>query len=72
MGRYEIKENMGQNGINVFVPTTPNPTSGIFLVIPKESIQFLKMSVEYGMKLVVSGGSVSPPYAEKPKNEGIT
>lgn len=55
----EIKNALGQNAVNVFVPTTPNPTSGYFLVIPKESLQFLKMSVEDGMKLVVSGGSVS-------------
>jgi uncharacterized membrane protein len=58
----EIKESLGMSGLNVFVPTTPNPTSGVFLVVPKESIRFLKMSVEDGMKLIVSGGSVSPPY----------
>lgn len=60
----ELKDSLGQSGVNVFVPTTPNPTSGFFLVIPKESIRFLKMSVEEGMKLVISGGSVSPtlPY----------
>ncbi len=56
----ELKDTVGQSGVNVFVPTAPNPTSGFFLVIPKESIRFLKMSVEDGMKLVVSGGSVQP------------
>jgi uncharacterized membrane protein len=61
----EIRVGLGKSGINVFVPTTPNPTSGVFLVVPKEEIHFLKMSVEEGMKLVVSGGSVSPPYAGK-------
>jgi len=58
----EIKEMLDGEGVNVFVPTTPNPTSGIFLVVPKESVQLLKMSVEEGMKLVISGGSVSPPF----------
>ncbi|MFH1552334.1 MAG: DUF502 domain-containing protein [Candidatus Omnitrophota bacterium] len=58
----EMREAIGQSGINIFVPTTPNPTSGVFLVVPKENIHFLKMSVEEGMKLVVSGGSVSPPF----------
>jgi len=57
----EIKERIGEKGINVFVPTTPNPTSGIFLIVPDEEIHFLDMSVEEGMKLVVSGGSVTPP-----------
>lgn len=47
-------------GVNVFVPTTPNPTSGIFIVVPKEDVCFLKMSVEDGMKMIISGGSVSP------------
>ncbi len=62
----EIKECMGQNGINVFVPTTPNPTSGMFLIVPRDNIQFLKMSVEEGMKFVISGGSVMPS-AEAPE-----
>jgi len=58
----ELRDSIDQGGVNVFVPTTPNPTSGIFLIVPKESVQFLKMTVEDGMKLVVSGGAVSPPY----------
>jgi uncharacterized membrane protein len=56
----ELKDSVGQSGVNVFVPTAPNPTSGFFLVVPRESIRFLKMSVEDGMKLVVSGGSIQP------------
>ena len=56
----EMKDAIGGSGINIFVPTTPNPTSGFFLVVPKESVRFLKMSIEEGMKLVVSGGAVSP------------
>lgn len=56
----ELKDSVGGSGINVFVPTTPNPTSGFFLVIPKDEIHFLNMSVEDGMKMVISGGSVSP------------
>ena len=51
-----------KSGVNVFVPTTPNPTSGIFIVVPKEDVCFLKMSVEDGMKMIISGGSVSPEY----------
>ena len=58
----ELRETLGCVGVNVFVPTTPNPTSGVFLIVPKDDVHFLKMSVEDGMKLVVSGGSVSPPH----------
>ena len=61
----EIKESLGQSGINVFIPTTPNPTSGLFLIVPRENIHFLKMTVEDGMKLVISGGSVAPPSQEE-------
>jgi uncharacterized membrane protein len=46
--------------INLFVPTTPNPTSGFYLMIPEEDIISLDMSVEDAFKLVVSGGMVSP------------
>lgn len=58
--RGEIKDLVGENSINVFVPTTPNPTSGIFIVVPQESVQILKMGVEEGMKLIISGGAVYP------------
>ncbi|MBU0683717.1 MAG: DUF502 domain-containing protein [Candidatus Omnitrophota bacterium] len=56
----EINQKIGKECLSVFVPTTPNPTSGLFLVVPKEEVFFLKMSVEDGMKLVISGGSFSP------------
>lgn len=49
-------------GVNVFVPTTPNPTTGVFIVVPKGDVHFLKMSIEDGMKMIISGGSVSPEY----------
>ena len=47
--------------LNVFLPTTPNPTSGYLLFIPKNELVFLSMSVEEGIKMVVSGGIVTPP-----------
>jgi uncharacterized membrane protein len=46
----------------VYVPTTPNPTSGYILLIPKDEIIELDMSVSDGMKLVISGGVVVPPW----------
>ncbi|HBQ21178.1 MAG: hypothetical protein A2Z91_00485 [Deltaproteobacteria bacterium GWA2_38_16] len=46
--------------VNVFVPTTPNPTSGFFFMVPQEDITPLNMSIEEAFKLIVSGGIVSP------------
>ena len=47
--------------VNVFLPTTPNPTSGFLLFLPQEEVMLLKMTVEEGLKMVVSGGIVTPP-----------
>ena len=57
----EIKEKEKSEMVNVFVPTTPNPTSGFLLFIPKSDIVELDMSVEDAIKLVVSAGMVVPP-----------
>ena len=46
--------------VNVFLPTTPNPTSGFLIFVPREQIRMLTMSVEDGIKMVVSGGIVTP------------
>jgi uncharacterized membrane protein len=46
----------------VFIPTTPNPTSGFLILLPKEQITELEMSVGDGMKMIISGGAVSPPW----------
>ena len=51
--------------VNVFVPTTPNPTSGFLLFCPRSEVIFVQMSVEEAVKLVVSGGIVTPPDAGK-------
>ena len=45
--------------VSVYIPNPPNPTSGIFLLVPRQSIQVLDMSVEDGLKLVLSGGIVT-------------
>ena len=51
---------------SVYVPTTPNPTSGFLLMLPKREILELEMSVGDGMKLVISGGTVAPPAGAPP------
>lgn len=48
--------------INVFVPTTPNPTSGFFIMLPKEDVIELKMSVDDGLKMIMSAGVVVPAW----------
>ena len=55
-----IKNALGKELVNIFVATTPNPTSGIYLLVPKDEIKFLDMTVEEGLKLVVSSGAISP------------
>lgn len=46
--------------VNIFLPTAPNPTSGYLLLVPRKDVVLLDMSVEDGLKLVISGGSVVP------------
>ena len=64
---FATKENKGvisnktqKNLINVFVPTTPNPTSGFLLMFPKDEIIFLDMSFEEASKFIVSAGTSNP------------
>lgn len=56
----EIAAHVGKNMISVFVPTTPNPTSGFFLMVPTEEAIVLSISVEQALKLVISLGVVQP------------
>ena len=56
----EIKSKTNQNLINVFVPTTPNPTSGFLLMIPMEDLIYLDMTFEEASKFIVSAGTSSP------------
>tara|TARA_B110000196_G_C20897115_1_gene544166 strand:+ start:145 stop:759 length:615 start_codon:yes stop_codon:yes gene_type:complete len=56
----EIKTKTNINLVNVFVPTTPNPTSGFLLMIPKEDLIYLDMSFEEASKFIVSAGTSIP------------
>jgi len=58
-----LKEN-GEETVSVFLPTTPNPTSGFLLFVPKKDMHVLDMSVEQAAKLVISAGLVAPEYKE--------
>jgi len=60
--RGEVQEKTKSKVINLFVPTTPNPTSGYYLMVPENDVIDLDLSVEDAFKLVVSGGMVSSHY----------
>lgn len=56
----ETQEKTKEKVINVFVPTTPNPTTGFFIMVPEHEVIRLDMTVEQAFKLIVSGGIVTP------------
>ena len=57
----EVQRVFDEEMVNLFLPTTPNPTSGFLLFVPRKDCIHLDMTVEQGVKLVISGGIVSPP-----------
>jgi uncharacterized membrane protein len=63
----EVQELTETEVVNVFLPTTPNPTSGFLLIVPRSELVPLNMSVEEGIKMVVSGGIVTPPDRRPPE-----
>jgi uncharacterized membrane protein len=63
----EIQTSTNEETINLFIPTTPNPTSGYYIAIPEKDIIPLSMSVEDAFKVVMTGGMVVP--LERPPTE---
>jgi uncharacterized membrane protein len=61
--RGEIQGRSEDELVNVFLPTTPNPTSGFLLFVPKRDLVHLDMTIEEGIKMVISGGIVAPENA---------
>jgi uncharacterized membrane protein len=59
----EVAEHLGSNLVSVYVPTTPNPTSGFFLMLPRAEVIELHMSVDEALTYVISMGSVAPASA---------
>jgi uncharacterized membrane protein len=66
----EIQQITSDRLVNVYVPTTPNPTSGYFLFVPEKEIIPLSMSVEDAMKMLVSGGMYTPSSREDGVSSG--
>jgi uncharacterized membrane protein len=71
-GKGEVRIKTANDIINVFLPTTPNPTSGYLVMVPEDDVQEMEMTVAEGMKLIVSGGAVVPHYnSERETNEYV-
>jgi len=58
--RGELAFKAGQTVMNIFIPCTPNPTTGYYVLVPEKDLILLQMSVEQAFKLIISGGLVSP------------
>lgn len=56
----KFQEEVGEELINIYVPTTPNPTSGFYLMVPPRDIKRLNIPVEVGLKMILSAGVVNP------------
>lgn len=57
----EIQTQMARPMLSVFIPTTPNPTTGWYAIVPESDVVNLSMSIEDAFKVIISGGIVSPP-----------
>ncbi len=64
----EVAQHLPGEYVSVYVPTTPNPTSGFFLMMPRSDIVVLNMSVDEALKYVISMGVVAPPMAPAAPN----
>lgn len=66
-GKGETPRLVGEDLVNVFLPTTPNPTSGFLLLVPRKDLIFLDMTVEEAAKMIISAGVIMPPDRTAPK-----
>ena len=62
----EVRDKTAENCVNIFIPTTPNPTSGFYMMVPEDQVVTLDMTVEEAFKLIMSGGIVAPPVKTGP------
>jgi uncharacterized membrane protein len=67
----EVAEHLSDEWVSVYVPTTPNPTSGFFLMMPRADIRPLRMSVDEALKYVISMGVVAPPPPAAPRAPAV-
>lgn len=65
----EIQGRIGEDLVGCFVPTTPNPTSGFIILVPKKDVIELSMDVDEALKMIISLGVVVPPWSGDPSPE---
>ncbi len=65
----EVQSLTEEETVNIFLPTTPNPTSGFLLFVPRKDLIPLSMTVEEAIKMVISGGIVTPPDRRSPEQK---
>ncbi|MBW2558990.1 MAG: DUF502 domain-containing protein [Deltaproteobacteria bacterium] len=70
VSRGEVQVRTSQKCVNVFVPTTPNPTSGFYIMVPEVDTISLDMTVEEAFTLIISGGIVSPGDVQQISEKG--
>jgi len=63
----EVAAHLDGEHVSLYVPTTPNPTSGFFLLMPRTSVRPLQMSVDEALKYIISMGVVAPPPPAPPR-----
>ena len=63
----EVDDRLEGELVNIYVPTTPNPTSGFLLFVPRQDLIFLDMSVEEAAKFIISTGVITPPRPAAPR-----
>jgi len=64
----EVQARTARQMVSLFVPTTPNPTSGFVIMVPKEEVTELDMSVDEGLKMIISLGVVVPDWDPNKSN----
>ena len=64
-----LSKEAGKELCNIFIPTSPNPTSGMFICVPKEEVIFLDMKIDDAVKLIISGGVIVPGMEMEEENE---
>jgi uncharacterized membrane protein len=67
----EVAAHLDGEHVSLYVPTTPNPTSGFFLIMPRSSVRALHMSVDEALKYIISMGVVVPPPSSPPATSSL-
>ncbi len=58
--KHFVKNTQGQKMLKIFIPTTPNPTSGFFCIVPESEVQYLDLTADEAFRLIISAGSAEP------------